>query len=307
MKSAFMTSELESPSSMQIPKRIVQTANLPPDSLRQQGMVTNVRLLHREFDYVFYDRDAREEFIDREFPQYRQVYDAFQHPIQRIDFFRYLEIYHHGGFYLDLDVLLARSLSALLNTGCVFPFERLTVSHLLRYDLNMDWEVGNYAFGATPGHPFLDAVIRNCIRSQKEPRWAEMLLRGVPPLSRSEYRILSSTGPTMVSRTLAENPELAKSVIILFAEDVCEKENWFRLGDFGVHLMDGAWRGTRGRFRARLEQAWMEWRRSRAMKHSRAQGPTRSIHAEVGEPSGLNQTDCLPVCEVQHTARSDRS
>jgi len=259
----------------QIPKRIIQTANTVPQSLRARAMVSNIRLLHPEYEYMFFDQDAREQFIDKEFPQYRAVFDSFRFPIQRYDFFRYLAVYRHGGFYFDLDVLFSSSLSGLLELGCVFPFERLTLSRYLRTRYKMDWEIGNYGFGAAAGHPFMKAIIDNCIRAQNDPAWVKAMMQGLPRLSRDEFYILYSTGPGMVSRTLAENRELSRQVTVLFPDDVCDLNNWNRFGDLGIHLMDGAWRQTKGPVRARLERAFVEWERGRLMKQSRALGKTR--------------------------------
>lgn len=267
--------ENASPREFRIPRRIIQTANTPPQSVRLRAMAVNMRLLHPDYEYLFFDHESRERFIDREFPQYRSVYDGFRFPIQRYDFFRYLAVFRHGGFYFDLDVLLAESLSGLLEYGCVFPFERLTISTYLRNRRNMDWEVGNYGFGAAAGHPFLRVLIENCIRAQKDSAWVEEMMQGLPPLSREEYCILYSTGPGMVSRTLAENPELAKTVKVLFPEDVCNQENWNRFGDLGVHLMDGAWRRNKGPVRRRVERLWVEWQRNRLLKKSRMLGKAR--------------------------------
>src|ERR1700676_4750324 len=123
-----------------IPKRIIQTGKHTQLPLRSRAMATNLKLLNPDFEYLFFDNDGVQLFIDKEFPQYRSVFDSFQFPIQRYDFFRYLAVYHHGGFYFDLDVLLASGLSDLLEFGCVFPFEGLTLSHYLRNDHKMDWE-----------------------------------------------------------------------------------------------------------------------------------------------------------------------
>src|SRR2546426_1369956 len=202
-----------------IPTRIIQTAKHRDLSLKQRAMTTNLRLLNPDYDYLFFDNEDVERFIDREFPQHRHVFDSFRFPIQRCDFFRYLAVYRLGGFYFDLDVLLASELSSLLSNGCVFPFEGLTFSRLLR-SYGMDWEIGNYAFGAAAGHPFLEAVIENCVRAQRDPQWVKPMMNGIPRPFRSEFYVLNTTGPGLVSRTLAENPRLAADVTILFPEDV---------------------------------------------------------------------------------------
>jgi hypothetical protein len=258
-----------------IPKRLIQTAKNADHSLRARAMIGALKNLHSDYEYMFFDNRDVEAFVDREFPQYRQVFDSFQFPIQRYDFFRYLAVYRHGGFYFDLDVLLASSLSPLLECGCVFPFEGLTISHFLRNQFKMDWEIGNYAFGAAPGHPFLKAVIENCVGAQADPDWVKPMLRGAPLILRSEYVVLNTTGPGLLSRTLAENPELAKTVTVLFPEDVCDEKCWNCFGHFGVHLMEGSWRTKGRRIRTRLAQKWEYWESRRLLKESRKLGKIR--------------------------------
>jgi hypothetical protein len=244
---------------MQIPKRIIQTGKHIELPLRSKAMVSNIRLLNPDFEYLFFDNDDVQSFINQEFPQYRSVFDAFQFPIQRYDFFRYLAVYRHGGFYFDLDVILASDLSSLLKFGSVFPFEALTLSRYLRKQHKMDWEIGNYAFGAAPGHPFLKAVIENCVRAQRDPDWIKPMMAGFPPLLRGEYLVLNTTGPGLISRTLAENAELAKEVKVLFPKDLSDMSTWNRFGDFGIHMMDGSWRTGCVFLRRRLANYWEYW------------------------------------------------
>jgi len=258
-----------------IPKRIIQTGKTVLQPLRNRAMASNIRLLNPDYEYVFFDDERVEEFIDGEFPQYRAVFDSFRFPIQRYDFFRYLAVYRHGGFYFDLDVLLATGLSGLLESGCVFPFEGLTFSYFLRTQRKMDWEIGNYAFGAAPGHPFLEAIIENCVRAQKDPAWVKPMMRRMPRLFRSEFFVLNTTGPGLISRTLAENPELAKEVTVLFPDDVCDVSTWNCFGDFGIHLMEGSWRVKTGRVRRRLAQNWEAWKLQSLLKQSASLGKAR--------------------------------
>jgi hypothetical protein len=262
-----------------IPRRIIQTAKTHDLSLKHRGMMANLKLLHPDYEHCFFDNADVDAFIDREFPKYRGVFDGFRFPIQRYDFFRYLAVYRLGGFYFDLDVLLATNLSPLLPTGCVFPFEGLTLSRLLqRY--GMDWEIGNYAFGAAPDHPFLEAVIENCVRAQRESTWVEPMMHGVPPLSGAEYHVLYTTGPGLVSRTLAENAALAKTVTVLFPDDVCDIECWNRFGNFGVHLMEGTWRPASGYLRRRIAQTIEFWAIQRRITEGRRRGATRVVAAD---------------------------
>jgi hypothetical protein len=243
-----------------MPKRIIQTGKTAPDSVRVRAMVSSIRSLNPDFEYLFLDDSAVEKFINQEFPQYRVVFDSFRYPIQRYDFFRYLAIFKLGGFYFDLDIILALPLHSLLEFDCVFPFERLSSSRYLRSRFGMDWEIGNYAFGAAPNHPFLEAVIENCVRCQRDKKWAEPMLRGIPPLSKKAFYILCTTGPGLISRTLAENPGWARQIKILMPDDVCDPQNWNCFGNYGFHLMDGSWRAEAGLLRRVLARTWEQKR-----------------------------------------------
>jgi peptidoglycan/xylan/chitin deacetylase (PgdA/CDA1 family) len=269
-------SDVSNPMLYRIPKRIIQTGKQVQQPLQNRAMMANIRLLNPDYEYLFFDDDGVRKFIEQEFPQHRQIFDSFRFPIQRYDFFRYLAVYRYGGFYLDLDIMLASGLSSLLDCGCVFPFEGLTLSTFLRSHHEMDWEIGNYAFGAAPGHPFLEAVIENCVRAQKEPSWVKPMMRGLPFLFRDEYLVLNTTGPGLLSRTLAENAELAQTIKVLFPDDVCDVRNSNRFGDLGVHLMDGSWRTSGSRTHRRLAQRWENWKMRGLLKQSLRLGKTRN-------------------------------
>jgi len=271
-----------------IPKRIIQTGKDSRQSLPNRAAIANLKLLNPDFEYVFFDDARVENFVSREFPQYQPLWHSFPYRIQRYDFFRYLVVYRHGGFYFDLDVLLASGLSHLLDAGCVFPFECLTLSHHLRAHHKMDWEIGNYAFGAAAGHPFLATVIENCVQAQADPGWVRPMMRGCPPMFRQEFVILNTTGPGLISRTFAQNPDLAATVTVLFPEgDVCDLNNWNRFGDVGIHMMDGSWRTPSGFLHRKVAQYWELWKLRKLMKQSRKLGKTRQ-HNPKRNPDLLN-------------------
>jgi hypothetical protein len=274
--------------SPRIPKRIIQTGKGPQLTLLQRAAVLNVKLSNPDFEYLFFDDKQVEAFFRREFSEYRETIESFRFPIQKFDFFRYLAIYRYGGFYFDLDVFLASGLSSLLDFDCVFSFEDLNMSWFLRRRYGMDWAIGNYAFGAAPRHPFLKAVIENCVRAQKDPRWVEPMMQGIPRLFYRDFLILNTTGPTLVSRTFAENPALAKTITVLFPDDVCDIRNRHRFGNFGVHLIEASWRAKYGRLRRYLAGLWEVWFWRSLLRESRKLGKTRQVLAN-GKPTGDKQ------------------
>ncbi len=261
----------------QIPKRIIQTGRSANLTLLAKAAATNVRLLNPEFEYLFFDNARVEEFIDTEFPEYRTVFNSFPVPIQRYDFFRYLVIYRFGGFYCDTDVFFASALDDLLGSNCVFPFEMLGVNEFLSNEYGMDWEVGNYAFGAAAGHPFLEAIIENCVRAQQHPEWSDVMLKSIPRIFRDEYFVLATTGPGLVSRTLAEYPGASEKVKVLFPENVCDRKGWYCFGTYGIHLQAGTWRKPRGVAYRVMHRLWESKTRKSLSKESLERGGKRLL------------------------------
>lgn len=237
----------------------------------------SLKLLHPDWEYIFFTDDDIERFVADEFPKYRSTFDAFTEPIQRVDFFRYLAVFRLGGFYFDLDVLLSRPLTDLLGCESVFPFEELTLNRFLRRRYKMDWELGNYAFGAAPGNPFLGAVIENCMRAQTDPAWLRPMIKGVCSLRRAEFYVFNTTGPALVSRTFAERPELAAKVKVLFPNDVCDRSNWHLFGDYGIHLMSSSWVPKGNSLRRRVGNRLDALSLARLLPESHRLGPVRDV------------------------------
>jgi hypothetical protein len=241
-----------------------------------KAAAANIKLLNPDFEYLFFDNERIREFIDSTFPEYRSVLDSFRFPIQKYDFFRYLAVYHLGGFYFDLDVFLASGVQGILDYGCVFPFDELTTNVSFIRDYGMDWEIGNFAFGAHAGHPFLHAIIKNCLRAVEDPEWVRPMLRSIPRAFHDQYYILNTTGPGLVSRTLAQFPDASSQVKVLFPEDVCDPDSWHRFGELGVHLQIGAW-DRKGFFRSRLRSLWLAWTRRRLLHGNLILGKSRRL------------------------------
>jgi inositol phosphorylceramide mannosyltransferase catalytic subunit len=141
----------------------------------------------------------------------------------------------------------------------------------------MDWEIGNYAFGAAAGHPFLSAIIQNWLRAQSDKKWAEVMTNSLPYLLRKELAVIYTTGPGLISRTLAEYPN-PNEVTVLFPENVCDKRKcWNLFGDYGTHLGGGSWRTQHCTWRRRVIGMLGGRNESRAMKHGARLGATRSL------------------------------
>jgi mannosyltransferase OCH1-like enzyme len=224
-----------------IPRRIIQTEKSRDLPLLAKAAATNLRLLNPSFEYLFFDDVQVEEFIDDEFPQYRPVFDSFSVKIQRYDLFRYLAVYRLGGFYFDTDVLLASGLEDLIEFSCV------------------------------------GAIIKNCVRAQQHPDWVQPMMKSIPRIFHREFFVLATTGPGLVSRTLAEYPGACDQVKVLFPEDVCDPNSWYCFGAYGVHLQAGTWKKRKGLVPRVVHRLWESTTRKALLKESLKRGPKRLL------------------------------
>jgi len=272
-----------------IPKRIIHLWGQGEHSLSllSKASIANTKLINPDYEFIFFDNNRMEAFTEEHFPEYRELLHSFRLPIQRYDFFRYLAIYHFGGFYLDLDIFLASGLDNLLKFDCVFTFEELTLNMFLRQRYGIDWEIANYAFGAVARHPFVRAIIENCVKAHDDPKWVNPMMKSIPLIFRENFYAFYTSGPGLVTRTLAEHREFAEQVIVLFPENVCDLTNWHRFGEFGVHLQQGTWIKRKGLFRRKLLRLWISWTRAKLLKKSMMLGPKRAWNAARDDESPL--------------------
>ena len=233
-----------SSNSDRIPKVIIQTWKKPLDQLPSDfaRMSATVKRLHPPslgWKYLYFDDKQVAEFVRTKFPNLWPTFVAFPYDIQRVDFFRLLAVSHYGGFYLDLDMELTQPLDGLRNRSAVFPFE-------LASGENMAGEqIGQYAFGALPGHPFIGAIIENIVSPRFDTKGMTM-----------DKHVLYTTGPVVVTQTLRdcqsggikEDLQLHDSVDVLRPSEarqddisVPDKDTWFRFGSYGQHRMASSW------------------------------------------------------------------
>ncbi len=198
-------------------------------------------MLNPDFEVLLFTDADMSDLISRHYPDFQATFESLS-LISKTDLFRILAVHQFGGFYLDLDVMLVRSLEPLRSQSCVFPFECPADLHFVhRYG---SFEViGQYAFGAAPGHPFLLAYAENIKRVVADPlqlhapsaRLLAITLEETQPVMDTLYR----TGPRMAQRTYLEHPELHDGIKILYAQDPQGTTRRSCFGIYGFHLTDG--------------------------------------------------------------------
>lgn len=189
-------------SGKEIPKIIIQTApkNITALSPKIQKYINGLKKDNPDFEYKFFNDDDIELFLKTEYPLYYNTYNRLPRLIQRIDFFRYIAIYHYGGFYFDIDVESFNPIDAsLLQHDAIFPVDEYIPPNLAEmnpkrygifYQNQFPILLGQYAFAAQPHHPFIKYII-DTIHSN--------VLEYVKNQSNDELYVYKTTGPDFIT------------------------------------------------------------------------------------------------------------
>jgi mannosyltransferase OCH1-like enzyme len=151
-----------------IPKIIVQTWKTKNIPKKYVNDIASLKKVNPEFQFLFFNDDDIEYFLKTNYPEYYKSYLKLPVKIQKIDYFRYIAIYHYGGFYFDLDMTGIMPLDDLLDYECVFPVDQnikkagCGKKRLKNFcEKNMAFLLGQYAFGAKPENDFIKKLIDN--------------------------------------------------------------------------------------------------------------------------------------------------
>ena len=192
--------EIENFDNNNIPKIIIQTWKTKEIPEKYKKDVASLKKLNPDFKFLFFTDDDIENFLKKNYPEYYKIYLKLPVKIQKIDYFRYIAIYHYGGFYFDLDMAGYKSIKNLVKYNCVFPVDQNIPDYKCfesRFENycknNLKFILGQYAFGAKQSDPFLKELIDN-INSNIDNYIKYFKVNG----SSLQY-IYSSTGPDFVT------------------------------------------------------------------------------------------------------------
>lgn len=224
-----------------IPRIIIQTwkdENIP---IKYKNDIESVIKFNPTYQYMFFTDKQIDEFLQSKYPDYWNTYQKLPIKIQRIDFFRYVAVYHYGGFYLDLDMECYKNLDSLLGYQCIFPLEQ----HIkkcdskeirLKYfcDRNNLFLLGQYAFGAEPKNKFLKMLI-DTIHNNIDLYVNEYNLKiNNNDLFMNVY-VYQTTGPDFCTKIYMDYPNKNQIKII-------ESNKSNKFGDYAEHKTYGTWK-----------------------------------------------------------------
>lgn len=200
--------------------------------------VKSVEKFKSNWNYMFFTDADIELFMNNYASEYKSVFDNFPHKIQKIDFFRYLVIYHFGGLYLDLDILLQTPLDNLLKDPdvCKFPIEINEVQDTIITRNNFFSLIGNYAFYAPAKHPFIKKIIDNIVNERMSQSDIE-LAQKTNGDSKDHVYVYCTTGPIMVTQSYIDYQN--KNNISLIKPEPLQNNHF---GNYGMHCCYGSWK-----------------------------------------------------------------
>jgi len=193
------------------------------------NFIQKIRQLNPSANHLFFTDSDIIRFIKDKMPEYYETFINLKYKIQQIDFFRYLAVYHYGGVYLDLDTDINLPFDDLDTSVCNFPIE-------IRNQTDDSFLLGNYAFYAPKGDPFIKHIIDNIYD---------------PPISKEEIEfaqdnhtdnkehvyVYYTTGPELVTRAYWSYED--RNSIKLLEPEPYHNDCF---GKYGRHCSYGSWK-----------------------------------------------------------------
>lgn len=85
---------------------------------KYKEMYSSCLNLNKNYTRIVWDSVKIYNLINNDYSEYIDLYNNFPLMIQKIDFAKYVILYHYGGVYIDMDVMCIKNIDGLLN---MFP------------------------------------------------------------------------------------------------------------------------------------------------------------------------------------------
>ena len=146
-----------------IPKIIHQTwkdKNLPP--IIYKLVSENISFLKSQgYEYMFWTDEMILKLIAEEYPNFYNIYKLARTGVQKGDIARILLVYHYGGIYIDLDVLVLRDFNEILDMSSNKLYITYEPSGQTNALYNSDKYLCNAFFAANKNNSMLKVLLNN--------------------------------------------------------------------------------------------------------------------------------------------------
>ena len=226
-----------------IPKNIIQTWKSKTIPLKYQTLHKGIIEKHEDYNYIFFTDEDIDNFLKKEYPEYFITYSKLPILIQKIDFFRYIAVYHYGGFYFDLDMECMKPLGdELLKYKNVIPVDdkkkdpdRISQRQWMEYN-NEKIILGQYAFASVKKSKFMKFLVDN-IHNNIDLIVKEYNEKVKNKIDHMEYFVYITTGPDFVTNMYKKYDEKDEVYIL----DYKYRQHF---GKYARHRFFGTWKNN---------------------------------------------------------------
>lgn len=208
-----------------IPKIVHLTSKTFPLSAAEMLVVEKNKRIMRNWTFQFWDDAMNLNLISQEFSHLRSKYTSLPRGVMKADIARLAYLHTFGGWYLDTDYLLLRSLDEFkyIQGKAILPKNR--------FKSFGKFSLGNAVLGSPKGAKIWSQLIHGILESNH-------LIGG------NNKDIIENTGPLAISRIVKEqiDPETYIAPNRLYFHS--SKKAPLPRKAFGIHLCFGSWRSV---------------------------------------------------------------
>lgn len=178
---------------MSIPKIIHQTwkdHNIPHDIYKKKW-IDSWRIYHPDWEYKFWTDEDLRDLIEKHYPWFLDIYDAYEYNICRVDAARPFILKKYGGMYVDLDFECLKNFDDLISYDAVLGTVRPNLNGMKHHS------IPNALMMSIPEHPFWDTVIFKMEESFNKIYKMEKYVEIVKSFNKY-HKIFELTGPALL-------------------------------------------------------------------------------------------------------------
>jgi len=220
-------------------KNIIQTWKNNDIPYKYHAGIKSLKKYNPDYNFLFFTDKDIETFLKNNYPDYYKTYLLLPYKIQRIDFFRYIAVYHFGGYYFDLDITGNDNLDKINtnNNIAFFPIdmhinEKNGDEERFKKYSKLGFLVGQYAFYAPKYHPFIKLLIDDIHNN---------IQRYISEKTNIQQYVYDTTGPDYVTK------EFIKYMKTLeyknYPVHILHHSSHQKFGQYASHNYFGSWKG----------------------------------------------------------------
>jgi hypothetical protein len=211
-------------------KIIHQTWTTSELSNEQIQWVDSVKKYHPEYEHKLWTLKENHQFINTIYPEFSSFYNTLN-TIEQYDFVRPLYIFKYGGIYLDIDIIMKKSLNDVLVDADVF----LCDSTKGFYDGCLPFIIDSFFYAGEKDNPFF----YNLCKSMSDGFIYKLFYTNEKESRMNEY--LYKIGAFMLTKFYLLNKDKYRIKVL---DGVIENKYSVGKGrnySHGIHLIKSAW------------------------------------------------------------------